>query len=235
MGLVRKTGNRRVTPAGAASTQAHQRLADVLGKASFPTTSETEDTAAPLVNIALFSEAIGTTRKTKGLIRSSHPGPHVNDSYATWHIECRPTGSGVNGPSKADFAQSISMIKKGWTGSSAEIGEIDGLYIVGRQSGPDSTGSSDKSDLSGILVDVQNRGQVGFANVLEGSVSNIDRSNAITRSIQVQVGNVYTTPTLSEEYGFVASVNAGQCAVGFQSQDKTGNEFTKHFSASTLR
>lgn len=189
------------------------------------------DTTTPNNDMSLFSETPSTTRKAKRIFRSSHPGPHLTVSYSTWHIEARPIGAGVNGPSRADFAQTISVMKQGWTGNSTTAGEIDGLYIVGRNSGPDASTGVEKSDMSGILVDVQNRGQVGFANVLEASVSNIDRSNVITRSIQVQIGNVYTTPDFSEEYGFVASVNTGTIGVGFQSQDKTGNEFGKHFSA----
>ena len=77
-------------------------------------------------------------------------------------VNALATGAGINGPRNAQVGLAINITKQNWTNSSGQlpaVGEIDGIYVTGRQAGVGS-------DHSGILVDVGNTGQ-GFLSATE--------------------------------------------------------------------
>lgn len=192
------------------------------------------DTSAATNNTSLFTEPLSPARKAKNVQRSSHPGPHVGASYSTNHIEVRPAGSGINGPVSADVGLSVSAIKSGWEGSTPGTGELDALYVVLRNSGPDSSGGTTNSDGSALLMDVQNRGPVGFANAMEATVSNVDRSTfQYTRNIGVQVGVVNTLTTGQQSYGYVAIAKDGDNDAGVFVQTQGSATWGKYILCAT--
>jgi hypothetical protein len=228
-GLADNSADTRVVPNG---TSLVDIIGDWLGN-MLPNAGHI-DTSIPSNDVSLFTEATTGSKKAKNVIRSVHPGAHIGTTYSTQHIEVRPVGSGVNGPRNSDIGQSISVIKKGWGENSAPAGEINGMYIVGRTSGPESAGGSTNSDMSAILADVQNRGKVGYANALEANISNVDRATfQYTRSVNVQAGVVNTLTDQQNSYGFVATANNGPNGTGIVVQTNNGATWDKFLSFST--
>jgi hypothetical protein len=182
-------------------------------------------TAQPANTVNLFADNT-TTRKGVVSWRFEHPGPHTGESYSSVHIETRPEGAGVNLPSRADFSLTVSNIKNDWASSSATPGEIDGIYSVVRQGGPDADVGVEKSDAACFLGDITSRGPVGFATVLEGVVSNLDRTTGDTSNqIQVQLGAIFNVPVArgtAEQYGLVLTSNVGANRYGLFVQEQGG-------------
>ena len=152
------------------------------------------------------------------------PGSHQGVARSAWHIESRPTGSGRNGPGSADIGLTVSQIKKGWTGQAPTSGELDGIYVALRQSGPDSDGAPEtNSDCGAFVADVATRGNVGFGAVLEGISSNIDRTTfAATAAVNVQIAPVNKLISGSSSYGYVANAVAGTNTTAFYAFESDG-------------
>lgn len=182
-------------------------------------------TVQPTNPVNLFVDNT-TTRKGVVSWRFEHPGPHPTESYSSVHIETRPVGAGVNLPSRADFALTVSNIKQSWTSASAVAGEIDGIYSVVRQGGPDAETGVEKSDAACFLGDITSRGPVGFATILEGAVANGDRvTGDILNGIGVQLGAIFSVPAsrgMSEQYGLVLSSSTGVNSHGLFVQEQGG-------------
>lgn len=165
-------------------------------------------------DLQLFTLASAEPRTAKRMIRTQHAGAHPDASVYSFGIESRPTGSGKNGPTSADVGFGVSVIKKGFgTATRPPAGEIDGLYIVVRQDGPQGTISDDvaSSDAAGILVDAQTVGDAGFISVSDCQSSQIDATTfELLRRMQVQSGVI------------IANAAGGPVSYGYTATAKTG-------------
>lgn len=152
--------------------------------------------------------------------------PNTGATQANMSITTTAVGSGTNGPATAQNALSVSLIKDQFPSSSAHVGEIDPLQIFGRQSGAGS-------DMSGILINVQNTGAAsGFLSATEFASSIFSTgSSSITQQMDVQEGvlnaatgdydgAVYTAQTGSLLYGVVVqSANAATWQYAYAALD----------------
>jgi hypothetical protein len=107
--------------------------------------------------------------------------PNTGATQADMSVTTTAVGSGTNGPATAQNALSISLTKDLFPSSSSAVGEIDPLQIFGRQSGAGS-------DMSGILINVQNTGH-GFLSATEFAISEYNTgSNTIVKQMDTQDG-----------------------------------------------
>lgn len=161
-----------------------------------------EHTSNPTTAINVYQESGETTRFASTVIRGSDTGAsHSGNERTLYAVEHRPVGSGTNGPTHADYGQTISVIKQDFDGSPA-VGEIDGQLVVVRQGG---TGS----DAAAHLVNIAHYG-TGFTAVLEGVSSLISASTDY--SVRVQIGVVDNVTNLHYGYSTVADVGANDYA-----------------------
>lgn len=134
------------------------------------------------------------------------------------HITTTAVGSGVNGPGTAQNGISVRITKDNWnsTTTPAAVGEIDGLSITGRQGGAGS-------DLSGLLVDVQNTG-LGFLSSTE-MVSTIlnPTTSQITQGMDVQEGVL--NAGAGDYIGVVYTATAGALSHGIRIQNNPGSSW----------
>ena len=137
--------------------------------------------------------------------------PNLTGSVAGYGlaVEATALGSGTNGPATAQNAAFFSLTKTGFPSAGA-VGEIDPVQIFGRQSG---TGS----DMSGLLINVQNTG-LGFVSDIEmvSSIYNTG-SSSITQMIDLQDGvlNALT----GDYYGRVYTAQVGSLAAAIRVQN----------------
>jgi len=162
-----------------------------------------------LINIHTAS-SVGVA-KTK--LQTQFPVNHPDQQYSLQHLRGQSQGSDKNGPTSADYGQTISIYKKGFAGPSDPLsGEIDGLSVFVRQDGPKGLPSGDtgSADATGILVNIQNVEDCGFTSAWEASTSNYDRGlGSITESIQTQIGVIDANQTGKPTYGYVAVSKSG--------------------------
>lgn len=145
----------------------------------------------------MYLESGENTHTAKSILRTSNAGSHVGSDDSVVAIESRPVGSGANGPTNADFGQTISIIKKNFS-STTVPGEMDGLNIVVRQGGP-------TSDSCAILANVATYG-TGFMAAMESTTSAIS-GNVITEGIQTAIGIVDNVH--NKHYGMTVVKNYG--------------------------
>lgn len=138
--------------------------------------------------------------------------PNTGATQTNVGISTTAVGSGTNGPSTAQNGLVVSLQKDGFPSAGA-VGEIDPVQIFGRQSG---TGS----DMSGMLINVQDTG-LGFLSSTEFASSIYSTgSSAITFMIDVQEGvldgltgdydgAVYSAVTGALKYGVVVQSSNG--------------------------
>lgn len=163
------------------------------------------------MTLALAAGCLGATQAHAQL--STSPGGTVSGNTvfsktmsstardAQVHIDDSIIGSGVNGPATAQGGLFVDSEKSDWfRGTNAAVGEIDPLRITGRQGGAGS-------DMSGILVDVQNStAGSGFLSATEMAANQVDpTTNKLVRGIDIQEATIY--PNSNE--GFVAISNIG--------------------------
>lgn len=165
-----------------------------------------------------FTTKLDTTNGHATNLTVAKDLPNTGATQADMSVTTTAVGSGTNGPATAQNALSISLIKDQFPFSSAAVGEIDPLQIFGRQSGAGS-------DMSGVLINVQNTG-TGFLSATEfaSSIYNTG-SNSITQQMDVQEGvlnaasgdydgAVYTAQTGSLKYGVL--VQSANGSTGWQ-------------------
>lgn len=170
------------------------------------------DFDGPHVPINVYAESGETTRFAHRVLRTSDGGSHIGEERTISHIEYRPTGSGANGPTNADYGMTISVIKKNFLTTST-IGELDGLNIVVRN------GGGNTSDCAGILI---NAGVVGgsFCAAIENQTSLLNSSGTVLKQISTQVGVVDDVNTNS--FGFFTKMNSGTGKKAIQANFATG-------------
>jgi hypothetical protein len=154
-------------------------------------------------SINVYQDSGETTRFARSVWRAVTPcaGPHNGEEYSEVCIESRPEGGGVNGPTSADYGQTISVRKKNIGTANALTGEIDGLNIVVGNDGQST------SDAGGILINVANLSD-GFTTTIEGvsSAYSADKSYII-RQVRYQIG--VTDRKNNHSFGINVSQNIG--------------------------
>lgn len=161
-------------------------------------------------SLGIFTEAVDTAWKGGVVHRSNSVGTHAGVSRVAQSVEMRPTGSGSNGPSVADYGQSISVIKQDFFNTEVR-GEIDGLNITVRQGGRAVGGIS---DCAGILLNVGTVHGTGWAGSIEAQTSTF---NATTAAVQTQVQSAMAVldSSTSSYYGFTTTSNVGTLGDAF--------------------
>lgn len=122
-------------------------------------------------------------------------------------------GSGANGPQTAQVGMNVKCSKSNYLAAST-VGEVDCLYALLRQDGPNSDGS-------GLLVDAQNTG-MGFLSDTEMVASSVNRATNVTNlAVDVQEGVINQGTTM---YGAVydATIGNGSTAVLVQANAGAG-------------
>jgi hypothetical protein len=174
----------------------------------------------------------GTTKKATVAQFYNPTFTLTGTTYASGiNVTVSAKGSGTNGPATAQVGHTVNISKPNWYsgGASCTTGEVDGIYVVGRQGGIGS-------DMSGILVDVQRTStSSGFLNGIEMSINHVDvGSNTINYGMDTQIGVLYSTSpgVLSDRIGYVAAATYGTLTAAFQSQSQVGSSWNYHFAAS---
>jgi hypothetical protein len=163
--------------------------------------------------INVYQENGELTRWAKNVLRDEGSvGQHIGQEYSTLAIESRPTGSGANLPTNADYGVTLSVRKKG-ASRYCTPGEVDGLNIVVANGG-------EKSDAAGTLVNVANLGN-GFTTAHEYVVSSYNDANtAIVRQVRGQVG--VTDTANNNSFGINVSMDIGNDGTAYRCDTTTG-------------
>lgn len=120
-------------------------------------------------------------------------------------------GSGTNGPQTAQVGMNVKCSKSNYLAAST-VGEVDCLYAMLRQDGPNSDGS-------GLLVDTQNTG-MGFLSDTEMVASSVNRAtNVANLALDVQEGVINLGTTM---YGAVYDATIGTGDTGVLVQASAG-------------
>lgn len=157
------------------------------------------------VDLAVFTEATTPLWKGTHVNRQFSNGTHVGVARVAQSVELRPSGSGANGPSNADYAASFSNIKQNWFGTS-QTGELDVLNITFRQGGRMTGGVA--SDAAGILINGGGVDNTGWYGAIEGQMSIFDPvTAAVTQQVQVGIGIL---DSVTDNYfGYTTTANEG--------------------------
>jgi hypothetical protein len=157
--------------------------------------TKVDTTNGSATNLTLTSPSIAVTKDL----------PNTGATTANVRVTTTAIGSGTNGPATAQNALSLSLVKDLFPSSSAAVGEIDPLQIFGRQSGAGS-------DMSGMLINVQNTGN-GFLSATEFASSIFSTgSSSITQQMDVQEGAL--NGLTGKYYGAVYTADVGALTYG---------------------
>ena len=171
----------------------------------------------------VFAEGGETAWTGANVLRSSSDSAHATASRVVFAIESRPAGSTVNAPTSADYCFSASIIKDDWFNSTV-VGEIDALNITVRQGG---RAIGQKSDCSGILLNVGNVHGTGFACLLEGTTSSFDPTTTnVDRQVQFAAG-VLDSFT-DDYYGLTTTARSGVLDTAILANCVGGASWTKY-------
>ena len=120
-------------------------------------------------------------------------------------------GSGANGPQTAQVGVNAKCTKSNYLAANT-VGEVDCLYSLLRQDGPNSDGS-------GVLVDAQNTG-MGFLSDTEMVASSVNRAtNVANLAVDIQEGVINHGATM---YGAVYAAKIGNGDTGVVVQASAG-------------
>lgn len=152
-------------------------------------------------------------------------GAHTSVQKAHQIVKTVAQGSGVNGPGSADFGFVVDIEKKDLSSATAEIGEIDGIYIRVRN-GTDTTDATPRSDCAGILSNVQAMDDTGFSAFAEAQSDILSRSTGLatkTTSIQLLPMNGLVDGEVGEKfsYGIVLTSKVGSNDSALLVQDES--------------
>ncbi len=120
-------------------------------------------------------------------------------------------GSGTNGPQTAQVGVNVKCSKSNYL-AAGTVGEVDCLYAMLRQDGPNSDGS-------GLLLDTQNTG-MGFLSDTEMVASSVNRAtNVANLAVDIQEGVINLGTTM---YGAVYDATIGNGDTGVLVQAGSG-------------
>lgn len=154
------------------------------------------DYDGPDVNFSSYGEAPSTAWSAAKVLRYQNNTTHNAKGQSAFAIESTVVGSGTNGPTHADYGQSISLIKKDFSTTSV-VGELDTLALNLRNGG---TG-----DGCGILINAAHYGS-GFTGAFEASTNAI-AGGSITQGVQIAGGVVDSGA--GNQYGYTAVKTTG--------------------------
>jgi len=140
-------------------------------------------------------------------------GSHASVQKAHNIVKTVAEGSGVNGPASADFGLVVDIEKRNLSSATAEIGEIDGVYIRVRN-GTNTTDATPRSDCAGILSNIQAMDDTGFSAFAEAQSDILSRSTGLatkTTSIQLLPMNGLVDAEVAEKFshGIVLTSKVG--------------------------
>lgn len=165
----------------------------------------------------VYQESGETAQFAYDQFRLSDPGPHTTSVRAAVHIEYRPVGSGLNGPTADDVAFQVSNIKHNYPSSGVQ-GQTDGLNVVVR---------NDLGDAATLVGNTQVAD--GFGCLFEGATTQVPPGGgAVTKFVDVQCGTI-DTPT-GNVFGFVADMNIGAGTDAYRAQTSGTGTFTNFFN-----
>jgi len=170
--------------------------------------------------INVYQDSGETTRFSREVWRSSVavPAPHMGEEYSELTIESRPEGGGVNGPTSADYALTVSNRKKNIGTGFALTGELDGINIVVANDGAAS------SDAGGTLTNVANLSD-GFTVCHEGVSSAYDITKSyIVRQTRFHLG--VTDRKHNHSFGLNVMQNIGQDGDAYRCDTSPGQWWT---------
>lgn len=165
----------------------------------------------PNVPVTVFGESPGASYISQKVFRYQDSSAHAGHGHSTVHVESKPIGTGANGPTNADFALTISLLKQGFGGGSALSGELDGAYIAVRNDGA-------SSDTTAVLFDVANYG-AGFNALFEGNTSYIT-GGTVVQGVNNQAGVVDSRT--NNQYGYVVQKTTGIGGVAYLAAQGAG-------------
>ena len=133
---------------------------------------------------------------------------------AAQYINSTARGSGVNGPGTAQHGLNIYHQKQNYL-TTANIGEIDGLYAYVRQGGP-------ASDAGGLLIDVGSAG-TGFTAIMEGISTQLAPTTGTTvHAIRAQLGTL--NPQSGDYNGLTLQAQNGVSSRALMITDMPGGQ-----------
>lgn len=182
------------------------------------------DYMGPNVNAQVFNESGETVWKAHRLLRTQSNGAHVGTTRVSMVIEARPDGSTSAGPTNADAALILSLIKKNWKTTTTD-GETDCLYVVVRGGGVGA------GDTAGVLCDAG--ATIGnYITQWEGATAGTDSSGTVLKQIRNYLGTLIQP--LGVYYGVLAKADVGDfrgsnlgCA--FYAAEATGSYWQEAF------
>jgi len=195
--------------AGQAVVSTGPTSAPAWGAATLSATTATEAIlASPGINIVTFPGT--TTDYSDFSVKQTNAGSHATTSNSAFSVNSVPTGSGMNGPSFADYGATVSVVKNNFLTSTVG-GEIDGLTIVTRQG---------LDDTDGILINVG--GVSGFMGLIEGVTSQFQATTGtILKQMDAQIASIETGRTgAASSIGYLSSATVGTWDAGLQIQSQ---------------
>lgn len=192
------------------------------------------DEASALSDVAVDHGGPSGGFKTRQWGRRTSPAGPRSFAYSGDHSYLDAQGAGVNGPDRADYGRSLSVIKRGFPSPSSRIGELDGLLVYMRQSGPNPTSAATSSDLNGIQLNVQHSGDPGFLSGIEGRTSRIDAKTAVeTLAMSYQIGAIDPYGK-NQERNLDRFAGGNRLSFGYFAAMLKGNGDRAFFSTSSL-
>lgn len=164
-------------------------------------------------------------------------GNHTGKQKVHKYVRTVAEGSGVLGPTNADFGIVVDIEKENWTSASAEVGEIDAMYIR-VNNGTNTSSATPRSDCASILSNVKAMDGTGFSAFVEAQNDLIDRGTSLaTLSTNVQIlpinGLIDAYAARKYSYGIVFNAKAGASDAAILVQDESGATWTNIIESRT--
>lgn len=125
-------------------------------------------------------------RVFKQTLTASHPTTQLG----AFAVEMNSTGSGVAGPAADEFGIAVGAKKVGYGLGTAAVGQIDGVYVNIRNSGPNPTSSANQSDSCAFCGQVLQWGSTGFATFSEGLTYLLNNDGTSNKVIDIQIASI---------------------------------------------
>lgn len=146
------------------------------------------------------------------------PGSHTSYRQVATYDRVIVEGSTMNGPASADAAREIHIEKANYLTTSV-AGEVDGLWILVRNGGPNT---GEKSGTGGIIIDSTSVDGSGFNVAMETATKVVDSSNTTLKYIDMQWGVADSRSSEAFYGGAVAEAVTGAFDVAFYAFENGG-------------
>lgn len=173
--------------------------------------------------VTLFGEAAGTLFMAGAAVRSHDTSSHAGKGHIGYSFASTAPGTGTSGPLNADYAATFSLVKDN-AQFTTQSGELDTVYVVARNGGPNS-------DTTAILGDVAHYGS-GFSAFYEASISTLNpTTGAVTRRIDAQSGVLNNRD--GTYIGHVVSATSGALQSAYFAQQTASASWSSAFQYSS--